>query len=90
MTMTLVFITDRCMFCDERTTLHLDPLRYARWASGELIQNVWPEWSPERRALLSVGTHPWCAHLDDDEPEGLVVGEPIIHWPDNIWNEEPA
>lgn len=91
MTMTLVYVTNRCLFCGEFEALSLDPELYARWQGGEHVQDVWPDWTKGQRELLITGTHPECWDKafgpdEEEEPEGLVVGPPEIHWPDDIWN----
>lgn len=49
-----------CPVCLEETRFELDPVRFARWRSGEYAQHVWPEWSAEERELLISGTHTPC------------------------------
>ena len=52
--------TNPCMVCTKTSVVALDPDKVARWKAGELMQNVWPEFTPDERELLQTGTHPKC------------------------------
>lgn len=60
MSVVLLVATPRCMFCLETSVVEVAPDRYARWLAGELIQDVWPDWTKGQRELLITGTHPEC------------------------------
>lgn len=60
MTVVLSVTTPRCMGCGAASILVVDADLYARWQAGELIQDVWPDWTPGQRELLKMGTHPKC------------------------------
>jgi hypothetical protein len=40
--------------------VELDTDKLKRWQTGELVQNVWPEKSPDEREMLITGIHPDC------------------------------
>lgn len=46
--------------CGQTSILELDPVKVDRWQSGEFVQVVWPEMTPDERELLISGTHPAC------------------------------
>ena len=53
-------VTLPCWYCHKRTTLDVTDAQIARYRAGDLVQNVFPHWSPERRELLKTGVHPAC------------------------------
>lgn len=57
--------------CRRTQAIELDRVRYERWyKQKELIQNVWPEKTPDERELLITGTHDTCwEQLFPDEEE---------------------
>lgn len=65
------YVTPQCMVCLQRSHLILSRELVERWQGGEPIQDVWPNWSPEARELLKLGTHSTCwdamfAGMEDD------------------------
>lgn len=54
------FVTKPCIVCKQTSMLSLDMDDFLRWQGGELVQNVWPDWTPDQRELLITGTHPEC------------------------------
>ncbi len=52
--------TRKCIVCNEATVMDVSADKLARWRAGEHVQNVWPEWSPDKRELMITGTHPKC------------------------------
>lgn len=54
------FVTHPCIKCGKREEILIDRTKYNRWQSGEHIQNVWPEATPEWRELLITGIHAEC------------------------------
>ena len=71
----VAYPTRACMKCGGSTTVILEASKYEQWRDGALIQNVWPEWTPEQRELLISGIHAACFTAlfgtdddDDDEP----------------------
>ena len=52
--------TPPCMGCQKKTEVPLPREQVERWRGGELIQHVWPHWTPEDRELLMSGTHDDC------------------------------
>jgi len=64
----ITYTTPKCMICQTTTILRLPAEKLNRWASGELIQNVFPDLNPDVRELIKTGTHPECwdsMYLDD-------------------------
>ena len=55
-----IIVTKQCLHCKGLTSLLLDKDKYKTWQHGELIQNVWPEWTAEQRELLISGMHGDC------------------------------
>lgn len=55
-----ITVTKKCQMCGKDTSIDVDIDGYNRWRSGELIQNVWPEMSPDQQETLISGTHPEC------------------------------
>lgn len=53
-------ITPACTICEKTSTLELDHRDIAAWKAGALIQDVWPDLTPDVRELLISGTHPEC------------------------------
>ena len=60
MTKITVVTTPPCPLCHKTSIVRLWSEAYARWISGELIQDVWPSMSAEDRELLMTGTHSIC------------------------------
>ena len=65
-------VTPRCPACGQDETYEADLGEVFAWQGGELIQNVWPDLSPEEREQRMTGYHPSCwtrvfGHLDDEE-----------------------
>lgn len=54
------FQTRPCFVCGETFYVTVEHDKLVRWLNGELIQDVWPDKSPEWRELLISGTHPEC------------------------------
>ena len=53
--------TPPCFECGEQTNVEVDPEKYLEWILGDsLIQEVWPESTPEWREILKTGTHAEC------------------------------
>lgn len=52
--------TPPCTLCGEASMLEVKKEQFELWRRGELIQTVWPEWSPGERELLITGTHSEC------------------------------
>lgn len=50
----------KCPICNDKKTFDLDSEKYENWNGGELIQNVWPEMSPDDRERLITGYCPKC------------------------------
>jgi len=44
-----------CSMCGKTETMEVDRVKYFRWQAGELIQNVWPDKSPNWREKLKTG-----------------------------------
>lgn len=53
-------VTPACTLCEKTSTVELDSEDIAKWRDGALIQDVWPELTPQIRELLMSGTHPEC------------------------------
>ncbi len=57
----LVTITTRpCIVCGDPSVLDVSQDKLAEWKAGGHVQNVWPEWSADKRELMITGTHPKC------------------------------
>lgn len=61
-----------CSVCGKATIFELHEVDYIRWRTGEHIQNVFPDMTPDEREILISGTHPecWNAMFSDEEDEG--------------------
>lgn len=68
-----VFTTVRkaCWVCGVPSLMAVDSVDYLRWHGGELIQNVWPDWSPAQREQFKTGIHAacWDAMFKEDDDE---------------------
>lgn len=53
-------MTPPCYTCGRPSFIEVDSAKYAAWRGGMLIQQVWPEWTPEERELMMTGWHPEC------------------------------
>jgi hypothetical protein len=49
-----------CPECGKTSEMEVDPDALRRWQQGELIQNAFPNMTPNERELLVTGTHPAC------------------------------
>ena len=66
----ILVTTHACIKCGKTTELLLIKEHVERWQRGELIQNVWPEWSADQREMLITGIHPACwSAMGMDEEE---------------------
>lgn len=54
------YISKACPMCGKRSRIQVSPIRLARWAEGDLVQEVWPTASNDIRELLMTGTHGSC------------------------------
>jgi hypothetical protein len=52
--------TKPCPGCGERGAIEMPEWAYLQWQSGALLQEAWPEGSPEEREQLITGAHPAC------------------------------
>ncbi len=52
--------TPPCIVCKKTSLVDLESARFDRWQSGEHVQNVFPDQTPDERELLLTGTHPAC------------------------------
>ncbi len=52
--------TAPCTYCGKTSMVDLERDKYRRWKSGEHVQVVWPEMSPDEREMLITGIHPAC------------------------------
>ena len=57
---TITYVTPNCTVCEKSSSIDLDSEDIARWKEGSLIQDVWPDMTPEDREILISGTHPEC------------------------------
>ena len=57
----------QCPFCKRRQSLEVEIADLRRWEDGELIQKVWPHWSPEKRELLMTGICSKCYPSDAED-----------------------
>ena len=65
--------TKPCPHCHKSSFIDIRTEDYERWQGGELIQNVWPEMTPDERELLMTGIHPGCWNeMFDDAGEAAV------------------
>lgn len=49
-----------CYICKEKSFVLLDAVLYRLWDSGQLIQNVWPAFTPAQREMIKLGYHEDC------------------------------
>jgi len=57
---TVLVENPKCMICGHGSQTRVDWLKYQRWQSGQLIQEVFPQLSAEQREVMVSGTHPYC------------------------------
>jgi hypothetical protein len=57
---TEVYNTPRCIQCGQSSKVLVRTEDLEAWKSGSLIQNVWPEATPDERELIKLGTHAKC------------------------------
>ena len=50
----------KCPLCGDKKTFYLDSEKYENWNGGELIQNIFPEISPDDQEMLISGVCPKC------------------------------
>jgi hypothetical protein len=57
-----------CSVCDAITVLEVSEDAYTKWKNKELlIQDAFPDWSPDKREILKSGIHPNCwKHIFDN------------------------
>ena len=69
-----------CVVCGKvHEPIVLDAEKYYRWESGESIQSVFPEMSPDEREILISGTCPECWNVlfpEEDEEVELEDSDP--------------
>lgn len=60
-----------CLHCGESATFAMTEEQFNRFKSGEHVQNIFPDWSPEDREMLISGTCPagWEEMWAEDEDE---------------------
>ena len=58
--MTTAKVHRECCVCNKNHIIIIDEEKYWRWRGGELIQNVFPEYSADEREKLISGTCPDC------------------------------
>lgn len=51
----VVTIPKKCVVCNKKYEVQVDAEKYNLWIGGELIQNVWPEFSVVQREQLISG-----------------------------------
>ena len=56
----VTYTTRPCMWCGQRSSIAVDEDKYDAWVNGTLVQDAFPDWTPELRELLITGTHPDC------------------------------
>lgn len=64
--------TAPCLGCGQTAWFVMTDEQYHAWKGGIHVQNIFPDWSPEDRELLSSGTCPSCweemwAESEDEE-----------------------
>ena len=52
--------TRPCIVCGDPSMLEVEKVKLAQYKSGVHVQDVWPEWSADKRELMITGTHPKC------------------------------
>jgi len=70
--MTNIKLEITCPFCGNTSVFTLPKSKVEAWKNGELIQNVFPEWSPNYREVLISGVCVECqadifGEEEDDE-----------------------
>ncbi|MGH7792057.1 MAG: hypothetical protein ACREOB_07040 [Thermodesulfobacteriota bacterium] len=56
----MIIETMSCPVCGKSEYIGVDKEKYSKWALGEHIQDVWPEWTADQREMIITGTHPEC------------------------------
>lgn len=49
-----------CIGCHKTSEVEVDFTSYQRYKNGALIQDAFPNLTPEQRELIQTGTHPSC------------------------------
>ncbi len=58
---TATVVTNPCPVCGERSTVEVPLDGYIRWqGEGALIQDAFPDFTPDEREVLITGYHPAC------------------------------
>lgn len=51
----MIIVGTKCPFCGKEGQMMVDAEKHHRWKAGELVQNVWPEMTPDEREQLITG-----------------------------------
>lgn len=57
---TVEIVCGPCEVCGFNAVLEIPAKQYFAWKDGGHAQEVFSDWSPEKRELLISGTHPEC------------------------------
>jgi len=57
---TRITFVKHCPMCGGATDITVGKVDFDRWQQGELIQNVWPDATPEMREVMISGMHNAC------------------------------
>jgi hypothetical protein len=57
------YITRTCNHCGKTEILGVDAAAYTAWRSGQLIQDAFPDLTPEVREQIMTGYHSACFDL---------------------------
>lgn len=53
-------VTPPCPKCQRTSFYEVPAAQFLAWQNGELIQNVFPDWTHDERENLKSGWHPAC------------------------------
>jgi hypothetical protein len=58
----------KCLICGHGSITRVNWVKYLRWQNGEMIDQVFTDFTPAQREVMISGTHPYC--WDKMHPEG--------------------
>lgn len=69
-----VYRTRNCPVCGEPSLVYLSVDKVTRYQSGEAARDIWPDLTPEDRALIISGAHAKC--IKAPEPPAPTIQVP--------------
>lgn len=53
-------VVNRCPFCGNVNSIEVDTAKFVAWQQGALIQNAFPDLTPDQREVIKTGICPKC------------------------------